>query len=141
LDEQTERTRPDLTYLRSEVETADPLKLLVMLYNRLLRELREIKDDLKANEAGAGDEAGGAGYLKTLPKFKKCREILYYLLDSLDPAGGEVSLQLTSMYSYFLQKILAAEVEKDGRFIDEILPNVETLREGWLGVAERVKTT
>ena len=133
MDNQTTQERPNLAYLRSEVETAEPLKLLVMLYNRLLGELKELRDDLAAGETGEARDVD--------PKFQKCRDILYHLMESLDPAAGDVSRQLTSMYYYFLQKVTMAQTEKDGRHIDEILPNVETLRQGWLGVVEGADAT
>jgi flagellin-specific chaperone FliS len=41
------------------------------------------------------------------------------------------------MYFYFYQQILAAQMEKDGRIIDEILPNLETIQEGWAGIETR----
>ncbi len=124
-------TKPELVYLRGEVETADSLKLLMLLYNKLIRELSSIRD--RIGTKAADDESGN------LPadigeRFEKCRNILSYLLDSLDPKAGEVTTNLSQMYYYWYQKILAAQMEKDGRIIDEILPSLETVREGWAGI-------
>jgi flagellar protein FliS len=125
---------PEAAYLRGEVETADPMKLLLLLYNRLLREMREIRDRI-------GTKAVDSGTTK-LPadiddKFDRCRDILAYLIDSLNPEAGEVTHQFHRMYAFFYETLVEAQMEKDGRIIDEILPNLETIREGWIEIAGR----
>jgi flagellar secretion chaperone FliS len=122
---------PELTYLRNEVESADSLKLLLLLYNKLIRDLRSIRDRIGTKAAG---EDNGNLPEDIGKKFEKCRHILSYLLDSLDPKQGEVATNLYQMYYFWYQKILAAQMEKDGRILDEILPGLETVREGWLGI-------
>lgn len=123
---------PELAYLRGEVETAGPLKLLLLLYGRLIRELRDIRDRMGTKATG---DDGGSLPVDITSKFERCRNILQYLINSINPEAGDVAKQLTSMYFYFYQQILTAQMEKDGRIIDEILPNLETIQEGWAGIA------
>lgn len=122
---------PRLAYLRNEVESADSLKLVLLLYNKLIGELRGVRDRIGTKAAG---EDGGQLPADIGAKFEKCRGIVSYLLESLDPNQGEVSTHLYQMYYYWYQRILTAQMEKDGRIIDEILPGLETVRDGWSGL-------
>lgn len=123
-----------LAYLRGEVETAGPIKLLLLLYNRLIGELRWIRDQLgtelqESVEAPLPSEIG--------VRFDRCRAILAYLSDSLDPEAGEVAQQLQALYAHFQGRTVEAQLARDGRIIDEMLPNLEKIREGWVEIAGR----
>ena len=120
----------ELAHQRGGVDPADPVKLLPLLYDRLFDELRGIRN--RIGTKAVGDDAG------SLPpdiaaRFEKCRSILEFLIETVDPKAGEVSQRLSRMNTQIHRRTLAAETEKDGRIIDEILPRLETIHKGWAG--------
>lgn len=58
------------------------------------------------------------------------------MIDSLNPQAGYLARQLHALYAHFLERILEAHMAKDGRLVDEILPNLEKIREGWQELAD-----
>ena len=116
-------------FLRSEVEGASPVRLVVLLYNKVITELRVLREML-ADGSAIGD--CGLETEECADKFRRTREILTYLLDSLDPRGGEVTTQLASIYYFSLEQLLTAQMEKSYRYIDSVLPQIEKIREGWV---------
>ncbi len=120
----------ELAHLRGGEEPADPVKLLPFLYYRLFDELRGIRDRIGTKVVG--EEAGGLPP-DILARFAKCRSIIQFLMETVDPDAGEISRRVSGMNSLIHRRTRAAEMEKDGRIIDEILPSLETIYDGWVG--------
>jgi flagellin-specific chaperone FliS len=120
----------ELAHLRGGEDLADPVKLLPFLYYRLFDELRGIRDRIGTKVVG--QEAGGLPP-DILARFAKCRSIIQFVMETVEPDAGEVSRRLSRTNSLILRRTRAAEMEKDGRIIDEILPRLETIYDGWVG--------
>ncbi len=120
----------ELAHLRGGEEPADPVKLLPFLYCRLFDELRGIRD--RIGTKAVGEEAGGLPP-DILARFAKCRNIIQFVTETVDPDAGEISRRLSRMNSLLHRRTRAAEMEKDGRIIDEILPRLETIYDDWVG--------
>jgi flagellin-specific chaperone FliS len=120
----------ELAHLRGGEKPADPVKLLPFLYYRLFHELRGIRDRIGTKTVG--EDAGGLPP-DIMARFAKCRGIIQFLMETVDPDAGEISRRLSRINSRVHRRTRAAETEKDGRIIDEILPSLETIYDGWVG--------
>lgn len=118
-----ERETPEMLYLRGEVEAANGVKMTVLLYNRLIRDLRE--------GAAALEDDSSVDSQDVARKLRKCRDILSFFLDTIDPEE-EPAERLSAIYYTAIEQILTAEMEKSGRPIQNILPSIELLRERWV---------
>ncbi len=122
--------RPDLAYLRANVETAEPGRLVVMLYDRLVLELKIGMSRLQEN-TGASTRPFGTEASK---HFQNARNIINCLMQSLDWSGGEIADRLSALYFHFYREILRAESEGNPTLVEEILPPIETLRSAWMEI-------
>lgn len=118
------QTHPYHAYHRTGVQTADQRKLIIMLYDGVIRFLRKavIKMD-------AADIEGAHNYLV------RSREILAELLSTLKPEkGGGVGANLRRLYAYVFNRIIEANLHKDPQMVEEVINIMSTLREGWVNM-------
>ncbi len=116
-------------YLREEVEAADPVRRMVLVYNRLVAELRQAAAELR--EAGVASEAPCPA--ATSARLSRCREILRVLIALED--DDEVGRRMRDVFFTATEKILAAERDIDAGPIEQILPSLEIVRDRWVKLA------
>lgn len=114
-------------YQQNQVKTADPHRLVVMLYEEAIRYLKEA---VEAFEGGDPE--------------RKCErlifgmEVISELLSSLDTeAGGEIANNLKGLYTYMLQRLVLAEAEGDVGKVQEVISMLQELLEAWSEVSQR----
>jgi flagellar protein FliS len=62
----------------------------------------------------------------------KVQNIYYELIATLDvDAGGEWAKSLMSIYRFIVDKLRQANIKKDPKVIDEIMPLIEDVRDTW----------
>lgn len=105
-------------YKNASVQTT-PAKLLIMLYDGLIRALELAKTSIEQNDIQ-----------ETNHQLKKAQDIVRELHASLK-MEYEISKPLASLYDYFYRRLVEANVQKDSQPIVEILPMIEGLRESW----------
>ena len=104
-----------------DIETANPHKLISMLYGGLKDALNGIHRSIES--AHMADKGKALG---------KALDILQALQVSLDPqAGGVVADNLGRLYDYMERRLTVANLHNDVQAIDELLALTETLREAW----------
>lgn len=110
-----------------KVTTASPGHLLVMLYDGLLRFLREASAALVAKDRGRACE-----------RISRSHGIISHLLSSLDPKPApELAQHLQSVYVFCLGRLLAANLDQDPAKVNEVLRVMSPLRDAWVtAVAE-----
>ena len=118
-------------YARVAVETgvasADPRRLLVMLYDGVLKCLAQARGHMQRRDAAAKGAALGQA-LKILGEG---------LVASLDEEnGGPIARQLRELYDYVEQRIVLANLRNDARLLDEAVALLSELRGAWLELAE-----
>ncbi len=110
-------------YKTTSVQTADPGKLLLMLYDGLLLSLRK------------GKQAVEAGKLKEAHQnLIKAQDIVSELMSTLK-MEYEISQNLFQLYDYWKRRLVEANVKKDTQIIDEVLSLVRELRAVWAQAA------
>ena len=116
------RTNPYLNYLENEILTADPMKLVVLLYRGGLDAIGSARRHLAAGDIRARSRS-----------LTRAIEIVAELGHSLDHArGGELSLNLARLYDYVLGRLTEANTMQVDRPLEEAERLMNKLLEGWL---------
>ncbi|BAS28791.1 flagellar export chaperone FliS [Limnochorda pilosa] len=108
-------------YRRTQIETAPPEQLILMLYDGAIRFGRSAR---RAIEVGDRQKAHH--------DLTRAQDVISELIGSLDmAAGGEIAANLHELYRYLYQRLVQANVGKKVEPIDEVIHLVSELREGW----------
>lgn len=108
-------------YRRTQIETAPPEQLILMLYDGAIRFARNGR---RALEAGDRQKAHS--------ELTRAQDVISELIGSLDmEAGGELAANLYQLYRYIYQRLVQANIQKNAEPIDEVIQLVGELREGW----------
>lgn len=104
-----------------KVTTANPGQILVMLYDGLLRFLREAQAAFVAKERARAGE-----------RISRSLAILENLLTTLDPTHApELCERLQSLYVFSIQRLVRANVEQNPEMVGEIIRVLTPLRDAW----------
>ena len=118
-------------YLRNQVMTASPGKLIIMLYDGLIQYMELAQDgflekDLKKRIEVTHENLIGA------------QRILNELQGSLNmEQGGEIAVQLRDLYTSYYVTLIQANMLKDSSKIPPVLRMVRELREAWCQIVDR----
>lgn len=108
-------------YKRTEINTANQGKLIVMLYDGAIKFLNIAIENM-----------GPRTYDVVNTNIIKAQDIITELLLSLNVSeGGEISKSLMSLYLYFKKRLLEANVQKDAEILKEVLLHLMELRAAW----------
>ena len=69
----------------------------------------------------------------------KAQEIFIELMVSLDMEQAEWTKDLMQIYAYIKDKLVEANMKKDVKIMDEILPLIEEVRDMWYETNKRAK--
>jgi flagellar secretion chaperone FliS len=118
-------SRQATRYRETEVLTATPGQLVVLLYDHLLVSLRRAR---VAIEAGDNDVKGD--------HLEKARNVLTELLVTLDrEKGGEVAANLGALYSFLLGELVQVGVRGDVARLDRVTHMIGELRDAFAQLA------
>ena len=113
-------------YLRGKVQSADPLTLVCVLYDKALRSVKEARDMLQARDIPTRSNA-----------ISKACESLGLLTDSLDlEGGGEISRNLLALYGYMQSRLLDANLTQSDEALAEVERLLATLQSAWAQLAD-----
>lgn len=112
----------------SSLDSASPHRLVTMLFEGLLESLAQAR-----------------GAIRGLDLETKCRSlgragriVEEGLAAGLDlAAGGTLAADLKALYSYISLRLTHANLRNDGAAVDECYHLIETLRDGWTGIADQ----
>jgi flagellar secretion chaperone FliS len=107
-------------YLETEVFSADPVKLVCMLYRGAIEATVAARRLLKAGDI-----------LRRSREIMRVSAILRELTESLDPQYVEISLPLRDLYSYMQMRLLAANSQQIDPPLAEVEQLLSTLLDGW----------
>jgi flagellar protein FliS len=112
------------SYVKTDISTSDPVKLVIMCYEGAIDSLRLAKEKMKQED-----------YEKKGKAIIKAQDIIDELLCSLDfEKGGAIARNLSSLYNYMLRRILHGDVNKDMRAIDEVVGMLDELLSAWQSI-------
>ncbi|MDY6934790.1 MAG: flagellar export chaperone FliS [Spirochaetota bacterium] len=109
------------SYKKTEINTANQGKLIVMLYDGAIKFLNIALENMSIET-----------YDIVNNNIVKAQDIITELLLSLNmKEGGEIAGNLFNLYMYFKKKLLEANVQKDKEIIIEVVSHLQELREVW----------
>lgn len=116
-------------YFSTQVNTASPEQLLIMLYNGAIRFVGE------AEEAMASGDIAFRGN-----RINKTIAILTELSATLNhEIGGEISANLASLYDYMIRELTLANARDDANRLKIVKDMLSGLRDTWLEAIEKVR--
>ncbi|AWD89319.1 MULTISPECIES: flagellar export chaperone FliS [Bacillus] len=110
---------PFAAYQQTSVFTAAPEELTLMLYNGCLRFIKLARQAMKQNNLEAKNE-----------NIVKAQNIIQELSITLN-REIEISEQMSSIYDYIRRRLIDANVQNNGEFLDEAENLVTEFRDTW----------
>ncbi len=111
-------------YRESEILTADPLKLVQMMYRAAIDSIAAARRHVRAHEIGERNFA-----------IMRAWNIVNELMQSLDhAAGSDISRNLGGLYAYIQSRLLEANAQQIEPPLEEVEKLLTTLLEGWNSV-------
>jgi flagellar protein FliS len=107
-------------YLTDSISTASPGKLLVMLYDRLVLDLGQAEELLRA---GTREPAG--------ERLLHAQEIVLELRTTLNVEAWSGAPGLANLYGYLITELIGANVRSDADRVAACRRLVEPLRDAW----------
>ena len=113
-------------YLEQKILMAEPVELVQMIYQVAINAIRDARAHLRDQKIRERTRAINHAF-----------EAISELNVALDPeAAPEMAARLRSLYLYMQRRLIEANAEKDDAPLAEILGLLQTLSEGWAGVAQ-----
>jgi len=117
---------PLRAYKQTNVKTASGGKLIVMLYDECIKQLKNACRELD-EEHPKLDLVHNA--------IIKAQDIIAELMVSLDfEKGGDIAQNLFHLYMYFNQRLIDANLSKDNSNLKEVCSHMLELREAWASI-------
>jgi flagellar secretion chaperone FliS len=117
-----------MKYKSTSVQTASPERLLVMLYDGLIRSIETAKVAITLNQPQESHR-----------QLTKSQDIVWELRTTLK-MEYEISHALAALYDYFQSRLVDANVRKSIEPLDEILPRIQELREAWVQASIQLRS-
>jgi len=109
------------SYLENEVLSADPLKLVLLLYRGAIDAIYSARQHLAKREIRERSKA-----------ITKAQLIVFELARSLDlEKGGSLATELARLYQYIGRRLVDANVHQQDAPLAEVGELLTTLLEGW----------
>lgn len=120
---------PYNTYKQNSVNMASREKLLLMLldgavkYTKIARVAIIEKDITRAHK-----------------ELVRVQDIFLELMVTMDKSSGKYMDDLYNLYDFIKSELGRANIKKDVKIIDELLPIIEEVRDMWYEVDKKIKT-
>ncbi len=117
-------------YKEVAVRTANPVQLIVMLYDGAIHNLKEAQEHMHRKDIPARARAlnRAVAIVSELQACLNFRE------------GGSIAGSLDRLYSYMKQQIFRANMEISVDLLSEVIGLLENLRSAWREVADQATT-
>ena len=118
-------------YREVAIKTANPIQLIVILYDGAIQALQEAREHIKTKDIGNRSRC-----------LNRSVAIISELQASLNfNVGGDIAGSLDRLYAYMKRRIFEASVEQRIEPINQILGLLENLRTAWGEVARQSNNT
>lgn len=120
---------PYNTYKQNSVNLASKESLLLMLldgavkYTKIARIAIEKKDIARAHK-----------------ELVRVQDIFLELMITMDKSAGKYMEDMYNIYDYIKNELAKANMKKDVKIIDNVLPLIEEVRDMWHEVDKKIKT-
>jgi flagellar protein FliS len=119
-------TQQTKSYKKLQVETASPIGLVVILYDRAIVLLNKAKKEISEKQ-----------YEAKCLTLDKASAIIFELLTTLDnDKGGEIASSLKNLYNFILREITDANSNLKTKPLDNACKILSELRESWESIKD-----
>jgi len=119
---------PARTYLRNRILNASPMELIIILYEGAITALK------KAKECAAAKDRP-----RMCEQVIRAQDMVRELRNALDMTRGEIAEGLYRLYTFMVQRLIKANLEKEVKYIDEVLTMLADLKNTWLQAVANLK--
>lgn len=120
---------PTSSYRETAIRGAGPVRLVVLLYEQMIEDLRQAAKAIEHNQIEVRTN-----------KINHAISVIGYLQSSLNKeAGGKVAIHLENFYDQLRANLAQAQFSVSHRILTQQITDLLTLREAW-SEAERAET-
>jgi flagellar protein FliS len=120
---------PLRSYKETQIKTATPGKLILMMYDGAIKNLNQALQDMD-NEHRRYDSISNS--------LIKAQDIIAELMISLDfERGGEIAKNLFGLYVFMNRRLLDGNIKKDKTPLEEVKTLLIELRGAWAEAADK----
>ncbi|MHC4267015.1 MAG: flagellar export chaperone FliS [Planctomycetota bacterium] len=117
-------TQPTDSYKKSQVETASPIDLIIILYDRVIVLLDKARNEILEKK-----------FEEKNTSLTKATDIVFELLTTLDnDKGGEIAASLSRIYNFVIREITNANMSLNTKELDNAKRILSELRESWISI-------
>lgn len=118
------KTQKADSYKKLQIETADQLSLILMLYDRAILSLEKAKKEISEKKLEGKHHS-----------LTKAGDIVFELTQSLDQnKGGEIAASLSQLYNFVVREIMDANANLNIKALDNAKGILSELRKSWEGI-------
>lgn len=112
---------PERNYLQSAVQSASPVALTILLYDRLMADIRQASAAMKSCDIEKRCELLNHAFL-----------VIAHLEAGLDlERGGDTAASLAKFYACLRSKLIEAQVKLSPQLLEEQIELILTVRQAW----------
>jgi len=116
-------------YVKDTIETLTAPRLVTMLYDTLVSDLREAEAGIAADDKFNANK-----------RLVRAQKIVLELRTSLKPELWSGGPRLAALYDYWLREIVHANVRKDAARVAAVRRQIEPIRDAWHQAANEVQS-
>jgi len=115
-------------YQKNKYETASPHKLIWLLYDGAINNLRRAQAAIDQSESNEANRF-----------ILKAQDIIYELMSCLnEEQGGEIARNLREIYFYCVNQLIQANIRKEKALLQEVEGYIDSLRSAWIEIGKDV---
>lgn len=118
------------SYQDIQFQTADPGKLISMMYEKLAQELDKAKECIKIGNIEKKSQA-----------IIKSQDIVMELVNCLNLNTGKIAENLQALYIFMFKELNYINLKLDLKKLDVIIKIVDDLKSAWLEITKGSKVT
>ncbi|HBG17376.1 MAG TPA: flagellar export chaperone FliS [Firmicutes bacterium] len=112
---------PYKRYRQTQVETAGPLELIIMLYEGAIRFCNQAKLAIEEKNLNQANQM-----------LQRAQDIIDELNINLNMEAGEIAVNLRSLYQFISTKLVEANIKKDLTLLNQMIALLTDLRSSWV---------
>jgi len=116
-------------YRRQDILIADPMKLVVMLYNGCIKQLKLAREAIEKRQ-----------YDQANQRLQRSQDIIVELMTSLDLKYA-ISKELMDLYTFLYREMIKVNITKDDTHIEPLIKILVDLRDTWSEAMKEYKTS
>ena len=118
---------PYSQYKQNSITTATPEELTLKLYNGVIKFMKIAKMNMEEKKVQDCNN-----------NLMRCQDIIDELNMTLN-MDYEISTQLRNLYNFVKEQLIEANIQKDTKILDGIIPIMEDMRDTWKEAMEVAK--